>query len=398
VKITIPYSGYWPYVRRGVERYLHDLTTFLAARGHQVHVITSTPGRSREAWDGGVRVTYLSQANHPLMYGYAYWVRAYIWAAVATRRLIEDRPDLIYLWTYSGIGWPRLFQDHFQLRYLYHVSVYWPRGAGRKMFPELTRAERVLALSQGAARDIEQEFKVSCDVLPPPVNMRTFRPSAPRNKTNPIVFFGADLSDPRKGGKLLLRAWNRVHRLRPTARLVLGGPPGVAGWLQDQNGEALPSQLHLVRDPAARAAIEVRGPGRLSDLPSWYSEASVTVLPSIWEMFGMVLTESLACGTPVVASRHHGPGEIIGDPGIGVTVDLKENADLESGEKANELADAILQGIELGSRPGTDARCREWANQWSLDRIGPLAEQFFEQAASRGAGDERGARPFAAAS
>ena len=42
MKIAFPYPAYWPYVRRGVERCTHDLGTFLASRGHEVHVITST--------------------------------------------------------------------------------------------------------------------------------------------------------------------------------------------------------------------------------------------------------------------------------------------------------------------------------------------------------------------
>ena len=168
----------------------------------------------------------------------------------------------------------------------------------------------------------------------------------------------------------------------PRARLVLGGSLGVAGWLQDQKGLSMISQLGLVKDEAARAAVELRGPGALQDLPALYSRAAVTVLPSVHEMFGMVLTESLACGTPVVASAHHGPGEILTDPSVGATVDLRDTTDLASSARAEELADAILRAIELARQPGTQRRCREFAMQWSLERIGPLAEQELERAAS----------------
>jgi len=38
-------------------------------------------------------------------------------------------------------------------------------------------------------------------------------------------------------------------------------------------------------------------------LPYYYSAAEVCVMPSLYESFGMVALEAMACGTPVIASR-----------------------------------------------------------------------------------------------
>ena len=70
MKIAYPYPSYWPYVRRGAERCIHDLSGYLAGQGHEVEIITSTPGRPRVDYDGDVKVTYLRQISHPLMYQY----------------------------------------------------------------------------------------------------------------------------------------------------------------------------------------------------------------------------------------------------------------------------------------------------------------------------------------
>jgi D-inositol-3-phosphate glycosyltransferase len=269
------------------------------------------------------------------------------------------------------------------------MSVYWEPGRGHIAFPELGGADVVLALNHEAARLISQEFSVPCQVLPPPVDMNFFRPVSSRDLERPTVLFAADLADPRKGGALLLKAWNHVHRRMPRARLVLAGSLGVAGWLQDHNGQRLASNLNLVKGASARSTVELRGPGALDDLPDLYSRAAVTALPSIHEMFGMVLTESLACGTPVVASSSGGPGEILRGSSVGVTVDLCDTRDLAGGARAQQLADAILRAIEIARTPGSAARCREYASRWSLDQIGPMAEDVLDRAVSH----EKGAMP-----
>src|SRR4029077_20174108 len=72
---------------------------------------------------------------------------------------------------------------------------------------DIRRADRVVALTPGGAAEVESKFDLTCGVLPPPVDMRTFRPVAPRSE-RPLVLFTSDLTDPLKGGRLLLRAWS----------------------------------------------------------------------------------------------------------------------------------------------------------------------------------------------
>jgi glycosyltransferase involved in cell wall biosynthesis len=93
----------------------------------------------------------------------------------------------------------------------------------------------------------------------------------------------------------------------------------------------------------------------------------------------MTLTESLACGTPVVASRHGGGGEIVSSPDIGRTVDILEESDLDSEARARELADAVLETFALSTKSQTRSRCREWSARWSLERVGAQEERFLEE-------------------
>jgi len=381
MKIAFPYPGYWPYVRRGIERCIHDVAGHLALRGHDVHVITSTPGRPRVAFDGKVKVTYVRQFSHPLVYGYLPRLRRLAFAAEATRVLAAERADVAHLWNYS-MPWAPVTRRWLDLPYVFQVGLRGsrlPSGQSRRPLRrfgtmDIRHADRVVALTPGGAAEVQSKFDIACGVLAPPVDMRLFRPVAPR-RDRPEVLFTSDLADPLKGGRLLLRAWNVIHRECPEAVLVLAGPYGLAGYSQLPIAMAELAVRELVR-ASSRDSIELRGPGAIEALPAWYSQASVTVLPSIGEAFGMVLTESLACGTPVVASSGEGPGEIVTNPDIGRTVNVLTRDDLESDRGATELAEAILSTIELSRAPGIVARCREWASRWSLDKIGIEEERL----------------------
>src|SRR5262245_17954592 len=98
MKIAFPYPSYWPYVRRGAERCIHDFAGFLAGRGHEVEIITSTPGHRRTTYDGDVKVTYLRQLSHPLMYRYVPWVRQAAFGVAASLHLTRTEPDVAHLW------------------------------------------------------------------------------------------------------------------------------------------------------------------------------------------------------------------------------------------------------------------------------------------------------------
>jgi glycosyltransferase involved in cell wall biosynthesis len=385
MKILYPYPTYWPYIRRGAERCIHDLSNYLVRQGHEVDIVTSKPGAGRVAYDGLARVIYLRQLSHPLTYKYAPLIRLYAFGMGATSVLLRGNYDVAHLWSYSSLMAAPLLKRMGKLPYLYHVIVrnhHWPGRFDRWLFNQLMRnADKVAALTPGGAEEVTRLHGVPAMSLPPPVDMETFRPCAPKDPARPRVLFTGDLGDPRKGGPLLLRAWDEIHRRCPEAVLVLAGPFGLVGFDFEFEVYTL-ERLDLVRSPAARAAVEIPGPGSLEELPYQYSRAAVTVLPSVEEAFGMVVTESLASGTPVVCSAHAGPGEIVSSPEIGVTVPLESHFDLVSERAAQLLAEAVLEGIELGRRPETEQRCRQWAETWSLDKVGALTESVLMNMAS----------------
>jgi glycosyltransferase involved in cell wall biosynthesis len=113
--------------------------------------------------------------------------------------------------------------------------------------------------------------------------------------------------------------------------------------------------LRPVYEAAAHSlglAERVTFTGRVSneELPDYYRLADVTVLPSLTmgEAFGLVLVESMACGTPVVASNLPGVRTVVADGQDGFLIQPGNINDLA--EKLNHLLKDAEMQAEMGRR------------------------------------------------
>lgn len=126
---------------------------------------------------------------------------------------------------------------------------------------------------------------------------------------NYILFVGS--LEKRKNLVRLLQASQRLWSAGLRIPLVLVGPiplnPEIGVDL------ALPSA-----DPAggAGALVKVLGYVPEAELPALYAGATVLVLPSLYEGFGLPIVEAMACGTPVVCSNTSAMPEVGGQAAV----------------------------------------------------------------------------------
>jgi glycosyltransferase involved in cell wall biosynthesis len=188
------------------------------------------------------------------------------------------------------------------------------------------------------------------------VDLDSFSPAPSRAKV-PTLLFAADASESRKNLPLLLDAFARLRQRGHRWQLWVAG----AG---DQEGA-------LAAAPAAaREGVTLLGAVAPAAMASLYAEAWATVLPARAEAFGLVLVESLACGTPVVALDEGGPREIVTD-GVGRLCS----------ETADDLADACEEVVGLAEQATTAERCREHASSWDWrTAIVPRLERLYDRA------------------
>ena len=108
--------------------------------------------------------------------------------------------------------------------------------------------------------------------------------------------------EPLKGLDLLVETAAQIDTGEEVRMLVVGGANG------DSDIERV---RRLAQDRQVDGLIDFVGRVDHDDLPLYYNAADVCVVPSYYESFGLVALESMACGTPVVATRVGGLPTII---------------------------------------------------------------------------------------
>jgi phosphatidylinositol alpha-mannosyltransferase len=379
IVLTHPYC--WPHVRRGTERVMQVLGEYLVADGHEVITVSTSPGpSSTESGAAGMRILH-----RPLTFPCMAMLRiqtTHTFFFTAWRALRSLNADVVHSFYPSDALAAICVKRRTPLRTVLQlngvpvpgVSCYRympPEGA---MFREaLRRADGRIACSRFVRDLMREHYGVDADVIPTPLPIESYEVGGGPPDGRPTILALADFNVRRKGVRVLVAAFALVKRHLPDARLRLSGRM------------SSPLRSELLRNVPAnvRDGIEVLGLGRVDDIPQLYREASVTVLPAMWEPSGTVLLESFASGTPVVATNHAGIPEFV-TPEVGVLFEPRSTG--EETHNAAGLADAILQGLSLAAQPGTRLRCRTHARQYCWPVLGPRIEALY-QAGSVDSGD-----------
>jgi glycosyltransferase involved in cell wall biosynthesis len=161
------------------------------------------------------------------------------------------------------------------------------------------------------------------------VDLQRFMPSDRREARvrlglsgDPLLLSVGNLVD-LKGHDLAIEALALLSATRPGAQLCIVGDGPLRDSLQEQARECgVESRVHF----AGRVPNE--------QLAAWYSAADAMVLASRSEGWANVLLESMACGTPVVATAVGGSAEVVAEACAGRLVARRD---------APSLVDAVEQ-------------------------------------------------------
>ncbi len=205
------------------------------------------------------------------------------------------------------------------------------------------RMPKIITVSDFAKQDICSEFNIPESrfaTVPNGINTDLFYPipGIPREKNRVIVTNSSDT--PLKGLYYLLQAVAHITRDRNLRLVVIGTPKKDGGVVK------------LIRKLGIQRHILFTG--RISDAEfvKQYARASIAVVPSVYEGFGLPVGEAMACGVPVISTTGGALPEVVGDAGIlvppadhkalaGAIVDL-----LDSPDKARDLGRAGYRRVQ----------------------------------------------------
>jgi teichuronic acid biosynthesis glycosyltransferase TuaC len=232
----------------------------------------------------------------------------------------------------------------------------------------LARANKVIAVSQALKQAMIQlgipEEKIAC--IPNGVDAKKFRPvpkvQAQRAMNLPSgrVILSVGNLTPNKGFDLLVKSFGSLAARAEYRDLQLT----IAG-----DGPVREDLENLISALKLTGRVRLVGPVPHEQLYLWYNAADLFCLASAREGWPNVILESLACGTPVVATSAGGIPEIIRSDKVGLLVDRNEAALVEAIDSAfkKDWSEAAL--VEY-------ARLRTW------DRAAHDVLQVFKSASA----------------
>jgi glycogen(starch) synthase len=203
-------------------------------------------------------------------------------------------------------------------------------------------------------------------VVPNPVDTRIHSDESSRTwrtrlapSGEQLVVFGGRIDSPMKGADLVAAAFARIVSVRPNTRLVLlNSGVQVPPPFQRLASSLIP--LGWIRDE--------------SDVAGIISAADVVVVPSRYEPFGMMCTEAMAAGVPVVATATGGLREMVVDGYNGFLLRARDAGRFEA-----DLAHCVLQILadpQLRRRLGDNAQ-RSVRERYSVDSVVDTIETIY---------------------
>lgn len=171
----------------------------------------------------------------------------------------------------------------------------------------------------------------------------------------------------RKGIGTLIYAFKNVTLKYPNSKLYIigGGTGSLAKELEEMECERL---FKIAKELDVEDKVVFLGAKKQKILKNYYSAADVCIVPSYYEPFGIVPLESMACGTPVVASR---------TGGLQFTVEDGKTGSLTKPRDYNDLAQKINIVLKNGKNFYKDNCVERVAKHFNWIKISEQYEKYF---------------------
>ncbi len=354
----------------GIGRFTCDLATSLAALGHEIHVLTSSPDTNRVDLEDGVWMHRLEAgARCPSDWERTWSAPKLEIAAAAYHEVcrIHDRGpvDVVSgpLWMVEGLlcsldsRFPTVLSLMTSLQTIVSMHPSWREQPDVKellALESLTARKAVFlhAISAAILDKVRKENNVGAThaaVVPLGIRDRAHEYLSRREPNDgrvQVLFVGR--LERRKGVDLLLEAAVNLCRANPHVDFIFVGKD--TGNTETSKTYRETFEEKFGDDATLSNRVRFTGAVSEEELYQLYCECDVFCLPSRYESFGLVLLEAMMFGKPVVAVKIGGMQEIVEADGNGFLAEPERAASLE------KCLRTLIDDAELRARFGKRSR------------------------------------------
>lgn len=322
-----------------------------------------------ESIEDGIKTIIIKIKRSPIPNTNSFFHLCAIWKCF--RKLIKDgyKPDIIH----ANIYWAGVYAAILSRRYNvpFVITEHWTGFCNQQLTAvqkvkaqfSMNRAKIILPVSQDLKKHIEQyRINNKFRVVPNVVDTEVFYPLASKidrgKKHRKKKMLLLAMLNPRKGIPYLLEALYQIKDKRQDFVLdVVGEGPNRSEY--DQIAKNL--GLNYI----------VRFHGRQSEIVSFMRECDFFVLPSLYENFGVVYIEAMACGKPVIATNAGGPREIVNND-VGIQVPPKD---------VKAIRDAVEYMLDNYQNYSPKRIARYAKERFSYQAVGAMLGQIYKEVA-----------------
>ncbi len=282
-------------------------------------------------FDFGLKVYELNGVK-TMLYQYPaipkwYWLNFKLKKYVGKRLLIKymnkhGKPDLIHnhvslvgesaVWAKRKYGIPYVVTEHYSI-FLQKNIVFWRKRIAKHVFE---KSNKNIAVSNFLVERLIKIFNKNFIYIPNLIDTEFFKPlKKPINKETVKYFLNIGNLKKGKNQLMLIEAFTKSFKNNKQYKLIIVGSGVEYDRLKSKISELdMHNQITLFGQASREEVLDLM------------QKSTYFVLSSLFETFGVVLIEAMACGLPIISTTCGGPQSILINNKLGVLCDIETNS------------------------------------------------------------------------
>jgi len=348
-----------PYLKSigGAGRYAWELCEYLASCGDDVIVASLYTDKTLYKPENKIRVIDLGNEKS-LTQSIKFWLELRKTSRLLHKLIDQEQPDVVFFNHYPCTMWVEKYDNIPTICYPQDINLLYTNTYIKNLTTKIRISweiirlfvrfydrykwkffDQVICHSKFTAQNVKKHYGVNPEVIYLGTNTNVFSPTKDCVKKNAILTLG---DSKIRRADLLIKAASKLLKKRNDFEIWIVGNTGKL----DTELKSLAKTINVEKN--------VKFFGKISDaeLAKLYSESLVTVHLVKEAPFGLIVIESMSCGTPVISWKPGGPEETIIDGETGFLI--SENNE----KKLVEKIELFLNDHKLSSTMGKNGILR----------------------------------------